>query len=64
MTRQGSVEDTVSDNVSNSVVYFTSDISTEGLVKIYEQLDWQPTGNVAVKISTGEHRQVIILDRS
>ena len=54
VTRQGSVEDTVSDNVSNSVVYFTSDISTEGLVKIYEQLDWQPTGSVAVKISTGE----------
>lgn len=54
VTRQGSVEDTVSDNVSNSVVYFTSDISAEGLVKIYEQLEWQPTGNVAVKISTGE----------
>ena len=36
------------------VVYFTSDISPEGLVKIYEALDWMPEGNVAVKISTGE----------
>ena len=36
------------------VVYFTSDISAEGLVKIYEALNWTPEGNVAVKISTGE----------
>ena len=36
------------------VVYFTSDISAEGLVRIYEMLDWQPTGKVAVKVSTGE----------
>ena len=38
----------------SSAVFFTTDITTEGLVRIYEQLDWQPTGNVAVKISTGE----------
>ena len=37
-----------------SVVYFTMDISAEGLVKIYEALDWTPSGKVAVKISTGE----------
>ena len=36
------------------VVYFTSDISAEGLVKTYEALGWTPTGKVAVKISTGE----------
>ena len=36
------------------VVYFTSDISAEGLVRIYEALGWTPEGNVAVKISTGE----------
>ena len=35
-------------------VYFTSDISAEGLVRIYKQLDWQPSGKTAVKISTGE----------
>ncbi len=36
------------------VVYFTSDISPEGLVKIYEALGWSPSGKTAVKISTGE----------
>ena len=36
------------------VVYFTSDISAEGLVELYRQLGWEPSGPVAVKISTGE----------
>ena len=36
------------------VVYFTSDISPEGLVNAYEALNWTPTGSVAVKLSTGE----------
>ena len=36
------------------VVYFTSKITPEGLVKVYEQLGWKPEGKVAVKISTGE----------
>ena len=35
-------------------VYFTADISPEGLVRVFEQLGWEPEGNVAVKISTGE----------
>ena len=35
-------------------VYFTSDISAEGLVKIYDKLGWTPSGKTAVKISTGE----------
>ena len=35
-------------------VYFTSDISAEGLVKIYEAFGWTPSGKTAVKISTGE----------
>lgn len=37
-----------------SVVYFTSDISAQGLVNIYQALGWEPAGKVAVKISTGE----------
>ena len=37
-----------------SVVYFTSDISSEGMLAIYESLGWTPTGSVAVKLSTGE----------
>ncbi len=36
------------------IVYFTSDITPEGLVAVYEQLGWNPTGKVAVKLSTGE----------
>ena len=42
------------DSEDAPVVYFTSDISAEGLVRIYEQLGWEPSGKVAVKISTGE----------
>ena len=36
------------------IVLFTSDISPEGLVSIYEALGWEPGENVAVKLSTGE----------
>ncbi|MBR1919111.1 MAG: DUF362 domain-containing protein [Spirochaetales bacterium] len=36
------------------VVYFTSDISDDGLVRVYEKLEWTPDGKVAVKLSTGE----------
>ena len=36
------------------VVYFTKDISPEGLVRAYEALGWKPNGKVGVKISTGE----------
>ncbi len=37
-----------------SIVYFTSDISPEGMVAVYEALGWEPTGKVAAKLSTGE----------
>ena len=37
-----------------ATVYFTSDISAEGLVKLYDALGWTPSGKTAVKISTGE----------
>ena len=37
-----------------AAVYMTTDISPEGLVKIYEALGVEAQGNVAVKISTGE----------
>jgi uncharacterized Fe-S center protein len=35
-------------------VYFTSDISSEGLVAAYQALEARPAGNIAVKLSTGE----------
>ena len=37
-----------------STVYFTDDISPEGMLEIYNALQWSPTGKVAVKLSTGE----------
>ena len=45
-------EVTVQDTVP--VVYFTADISPEGLQAVYEALGWQPSGKLAVKVSTGE----------
>ncbi len=36
------------------VVYFTRDISPEGLVRVYQAMGWEPEGRVAVKLSTGE----------
>lgn len=39
---------------SKPKVYFTSDISPEGLLEVYHALGVKPEGKVAVKISTGE----------
>lgn len=41
--------------VAQSDVYFTKDISSESLVKIYQALGKDASGRVAVKISTGEN---------
>ena len=40
--------------MEKSKVYFTKDISANGLLKIYETLNTELKGKVAVKISTGE----------
>jgi uncharacterized Fe-S center protein len=37
-----------------SPVYFTEDISSAGLMQVYAALDAEPSGKVAVKLSTGE----------
>ena len=37
-----------------STVYFTSEVTPEGLMAVYDRLNWNPTGKVAVKVSTGE----------
>ncbi len=42
------------DDKNVPVVYFTRDISPEGLVKVYKAMGWKPHGKVGVKISTGE----------
>lgn len=41
-------------NGDTPVVYMTTDLSPEGLIAVYEAMGWAPTGNVAVKITTGE----------
>lgn len=35
-------------------VFFTKDISSDGLLKIYKALEWESGNNVAIKLSTGE----------
>lgn len=36
------------------VVYMTQEITPEGLMAVYQVLQWEPQGRVAVKLSTGE----------
>lgn len=50
---------------ASSIVYYTSDISPEGLMAVYEALEVTLTGeNVAVKLSTGEPPASNYLDPS
>ncbi|MDE6834167.1 MAG: DUF362 domain-containing protein, partial [Ruminococcus sp.] len=44
--------DTISDDLP--IVYMTKDISPESLMNTYLALEWNPNGNTAVKLSTGE----------
>lgn len=53
-TAQTVVPSTETPDPNAPTVYFTSSITPEGLVKIYEALGVPATGRVAVKISTGE----------
>ncbi len=39
---------------NGSVVYMTTDISSDGLMEIYKALSASPSGKIAVKLSTGE----------
>ena len=50
----GTTENSPVSNDTAPIVYMTTDISPEGLMAVYEALGWEPTGNVAVKLSTGE----------
>lgn len=49
---QSSLEDMESEN--KSVVYMTTDISSTGLMEVYEALAISQSGKIAVKLSTGE----------
>ena len=46
-----------------SVVYFTRDLSAEGLKKIYERVNATMTGNIAIKLHTGEQHGPNIIPR-
>ena len=54
ITLDESHSDPAAGETGTPTVYFTSDISPEGLLTVYEALGWEPTGAVAVKLSTGE----------
>ena len=47
-----------------SVVYFTRDLSAKGLRKIYEKVNQDITGKVAIKVHTGEKNGPNIIPRS
>lgn len=59
-TTQTAKVDTV--QKEGSTVYITKDISSEGLMKIYNQLQFTPQGNVSIKLSTGEAGNTHYLD--
>lgn len=58
-TVQSEAGDTYTENAGTEssdspTVYMTADISSEGLIAVYEALQASPEGNIAVKLSTGE----------
>ena len=40
--------------MEKSKVYFTKNITSENLIKLYETLDKKLTGNIAIKLHSGE----------
>lgn len=48
---------------NESIVYFTRNLSAEGLVKAYEQVNGNITGHTAVKLHTGEQNGPNIIPR-
>ncbi|MBO5993429.1 MAG: DUF362 domain-containing protein [Acidaminococcaceae bacterium] len=48
---------------NKSVVYFTRDLSAKGLQKIYEKVNQDITGKVAIKVHTGEKNGPNIIPR-
>ena len=48
---------------NESIVYFTRDLSAEGLIRLYEKINENLTGKVAVKLHTGEQHGPNIIPR-
>ena len=53
---------TANSTPGGSPVYYTEDISAEGLLAVFEALEWQPVGKVAVKLNMGEWGNQNFLD--
>ena len=47
-----------------AVVYFTRDLSSEGLIRIYKRINGELTGKTAIKLHTGEQNGPNIIPRS
>lgn len=58
------ISETNEENVvkNTPVVYMTNNISPEALMSIYNKLEFKPTGNTAIKLSTGEAGNTHYLD--
>lgn len=48
------------DNDATSIVYFTHDISSDGLLKVYDALKQNITGEVGIKVSFGDRNEPIL----
>lgn len=48
---------------NESIVYFTRDLSSEGLIKAYKQVCANMTGNIGIKLHTGEQNGPNIIPR-
>lgn len=48
---------------NESIVYFTRDLSAEGLKKVYEKVNAEMTGKIGVKLHTGEPHGPNIIPR-
>lgn len=46
--------ETTGESGEAATVYFTENITPEGLQAVYDALQWSPAGNLAIKVTTGE----------
>ena len=49
--------------MNKSKVYFTKEITSESLVRIYDELGIELKGNIGVKLHTGEKAKTRIYER-
>lgn len=57
---KGNSNETYEDDDATSVVYFTKDISSDGLLKVYNALNQNIVGNVGIKVSFGDRNEPIL----